>query len=157
MLHRLTYPKGVHSFRYFPYVNCFVICSCIYAFCLRITIRHSMRTPKYMHWVSIAIRFLSRFTLISGVTQIPGKTEDPRKISLPVEEVPEWVYAFWVCKLVLTLGHLLHCRFFSSILHNRPAYHNWHIIVTWCWCAHNVQRLTITFCMRQWVDSIYYW
>ncbi len=49
--HRLTCPKGVHSFRYFPYANSFVTCPCIYAFCLRITIRHSMRTPKYMHWV----------------------------------------------------------------------------------------------------------
>ncbi len=29
-LHRLTYPKGVHSFRYFPYENAIVFCSCIY-------------------------------------------------------------------------------------------------------------------------------
>ncbi len=48
--HRLTYPKGVHSFRYFLHSmrtpnlfmhisilsNPFVVCSCIYAFCLRI-------------------------------------------------------------------------------------------------------------------------
>ncbi len=58
-IHRLTLPKGVYSLRYFlspmriPNVlmhvfiiqNHFVICSCIYAFCLRIAIRHSMRIP----------------------------------------------------------------------------------------------------------------
>ena len=29
-IHRLTYPKGVHSFRHFPYANSFVTCPCIY-------------------------------------------------------------------------------------------------------------------------------
>ncbi len=32
-LHRLTYPKGIHSYRYFLPSYSFVICSCIYAFC----------------------------------------------------------------------------------------------------------------------------
>ncbi len=45
-LHWLTYPKGVHSFRYFPYENTIVVCSCINAFSLVIAIRHSMRTPN---------------------------------------------------------------------------------------------------------------
>ncbi len=55
-LHRLTLPKGVYSLRYFlspmriPILlmhvfimpNTFVICSCIYGFCLRNAIRHSI-------------------------------------------------------------------------------------------------------------------
>ncbi len=58
-IHRLILPKGVYPFRYFLspmripnllmhvfiMLSPFVICSCIYAFCLRIAIRHSMHIP----------------------------------------------------------------------------------------------------------------
>ena len=50
--HRLTYPKGVHSFRYFPYENTIVVCSCIYAFCLRIAIATQCVHVWCTHWVS---------------------------------------------------------------------------------------------------------
>ncbi len=99
---RLTYPKGVHSFRYFPYINTIVVCSCICAFCLVIAIRHSMRT-------------LNMYTL-SGNCNSQAKCiyawADNKRIwqneymheqiwcTHWVEEVPEWVYAFWVCKPV---------------------------------------------------------
>ncbi len=41
--HWLTYQK-VHQFRYFLYAHPIVVCSCMYAFCLRIAIRHTMHT-----------------------------------------------------------------------------------------------------------------
>ncbi len=55
-MHRFTYPKGVHSYRYFLPSNSYVICSCIYAFCLRIAIRQPMRTPWCTHTGLIAIK-----------------------------------------------------------------------------------------------------
>ncbi len=52
--HGFTYPKGVHSYRYFLPSNSFVICSCIYVFCLRIAIRQPMCTPWRTHTGLIA-------------------------------------------------------------------------------------------------------
>ncbi len=88
LVHRLTYPKGVRSFRYFPYENTIVVCSCIYAFCLVIAIRHSLRTPNMY--------------ALSGNCNPQAKCiyawADNNGIY--IGEVPEWVYAFWVCKPV---------------------------------------------------------
>ncbi len=101
--HRLTYPKGVHSFRYFPYENTIVACSCIYAFCLVIAIGHSMRTPN--------------MSALSGNCNSQAKCiytwADNKRIwqneymheqiwcTHWVEDVPEWLYNFWVCKPVI--------------------------------------------------------
>ena len=46
---------------YFLYANFFVTCSCIYAFCLRIAIRHSMRTPK-LYALSALLQFSGKMS-----------------------------------------------------------------------------------------------
>ena len=101
--HRLTYPKGVHSFRYFSYVICFVICSCIYAFCLRIAIRHSMRTPKVY---ALSVNCNSQGKCIHAWVENKRIWQNEYMhehiwCAHWLEEVPEWVYVFSVCKPVI--------------------------------------------------------
>ena len=38
--HMFTYPKGIHSFRYFLDANSFVFCSCMYASLLQVETKH---------------------------------------------------------------------------------------------------------------------
>ncbi len=52
--HGFTYPKDVHSDRYLIPSNSFVICLCIYAFCLRIAIGQPMHTSWCAHTGLIA-------------------------------------------------------------------------------------------------------
>ncbi len=109
--HRLTLPEGVYSFRYFlspmriPNLvmhifimpNPFVICSCIYASCLRIAIRHSMRIPRCIHawadnkrsWQNDYMhryRYITRFGIRIGDRKYPNEYTPFGSVSLWVIE-----------------------------------------------------------------------
>ncbi len=97
--HKLTYPKGVYSFRYFLqpmripnmlmhifiFPNPFLVCSCMYASLLQLDLN---AYTKCTHWVS---------NCNSQAKCIYAWESNKRN---RLEEVPEWVYAFWVCKPV---------------------------------------------------------
>ncbi len=80
--HMFTYPKGVHSYRYFLLSNSFAICSCIYfAWELQLD-------SQYVH---------------HGVPDMPTCMSRWQRVWCThwLEEVPVWVCAFWVCKPVI--------------------------------------------------------
>ncbi len=89
--HRLTYPKGVHSCRYSLFTNSFVTCSCIYIhFGWELQLDTQCVHQICTHWAvecQIAILRQNVYTW----------ADNKRNRG---EEIPEWVYVFWVCKPV---------------------------------------------------------
>ncbi len=100
MLHRLTLPKGVYSFRYFEFLS-------------------PMRIPHLLTLEQTASAFCPFLCLFQWFTWECG-------ILHWGQEVPEWVYAFWKCKPVALLNRALavsvncwpHQEFVTSITYN---------------------------------------
>ena len=82
--HRLTYLKGIHSFRYFP----LTILLLLVHFAWELQLDTQCVHQKCTHWVP---------NCNSQAKCIYAWADNKRNRG---EEVPEWVYAFWVYKSV---------------------------------------------------------
>ncbi len=96
IIHRFTYPKGVHSYRYFLPSNSYVMCSCIYAFCLPGTRQYA--SPDLV------------YALDRGSTWI--------SIRLLEVEACELINTLLICKLVIQLTYIniIYLRLYPSTI-----------------------------------------